>query len=212
MKVKVAEVFESVQGEGIFQGYPVLFVRLSNCTRKCDFCDTKYHTEGKETDIDYLARTIMESNLHKIVFTGGEPLLQLKAIKKLKALVEKDTYSKELHLETNGDLITDKNFKDIILTFDYICISPKELKVAERVSLLFDKHAEELPLYDIKVVTDMQTNREMIHYATMLMPLTSYNTKKDNSVRQKVWNYCVDNNLFYSARLHITVWGKQRYV
>ena len=46
--MKINEIFESVQGEGRAQGKPVIFIRLSGCTRKCDFCDTTYHTKYTE--------------------------------------------------------------------------------------------------------------------------------------------------------------------
>jgi putative chitinase len=57
--MRVNEIFCSIQGEGKYAGCPAIFIRLSGCTRKCSFCDTKYHTNGKEMSVedvpDYLA-------------------------------------------------------------------------------------------------------------------------------------------------------------
>jgi len=197
--MKISETFPSIQGEGISQGYPVLFIRTSGCTRNCDFCDTKYHKEGKELSVKRLIAQINKSNLDTVVWTGGEPLLQIKEI-------EEVIYStnKLYDLETNGDLIlTKKYLNDLNALFDYICISPKSLEVAERIhsfSLSFN--------VDIKVVTDLdKVNVNLIKYATTLMPLTTNDKEETNLIQRRVWDYCVNHNLFYSARMHVNVWG-----
>ena len=67
--------------------------------------------------------------------------------------------------------------------------------------------------YDIKVVTDLdKVGVDMLEFATMLMPLSTYDYEKDIEIRQKVWNYCVEHNLLYSGRLHVEIWGKRRKV
>jgi len=197
--MKISEIFPSIQGEGTSQGYPVLFIRTSGCTRNCDFCDTKYHKEGKELSVKEVVAQINKSNLDTVVWTGGEPLLQIKEI-------EEVIYStnKLYDLETNGDLIlTKKYLNDLNVLFDYICVSPKSLEVAKRIhsfSLSFN--------LDIKVVTDLdKVNVNLIKYATTLMPLTTNGKKETNLIQRRVWNYCVNHNLFYSARMHVNVWG-----
>jgi len=197
--MKISEIFPSIQGEGTSQGYPVLFIRTSGCTRNCDFCDTKYHKEGKELSVKEVVAQINKSNLDTVVWTGGEPLLQLKEIQEV-------IYStNKLHdLETNGDLIlTKKYLNDLNALFDCICISPKSLEVAERthsLSLSFNT--------DIKVVTDLyKVNVGLVKYATTLMPLTTNDKEETNLIQRRVWDYCVNHNLFYSARMHVNVWG-----
>jgi hypothetical protein len=64
-----------------------------------------------------------------------------------------------------------------------------------------------------KIVTDLKhVGTDKLVYATMVMPLTVYNDKVDRETRKKVWQYCIDNNLFYSARLHVDIWGKKRKI
>jgi len=203
----VSEIFKSIQGEGRFQGIPALFIRLSGCTRKCSFCDTKYHTNYKLYKNYEIENIIKHSNIETIIFTGGEPLLQLDSmIFLIGYLISKDFNYLKFHLETNGDLITEKNHTNILKYFHYICISPKEVKVAKKIRELYKDY-----LYnyvDIKVVSDLdKVNIDLILYATMLMPLTTDNEELNKEIRKKVWDYCVDNNLFYSGRLHVEVWG-----
>jgi len=49
MKYKVSEIFYSIQGEGLNQGIPFVFIRFSGCNLRCEWCDTKYAWEGWRT-------------------------------------------------------------------------------------------------------------------------------------------------------------------
>jgi organic radical activating enzyme len=209
MMLKVNEVFESRQGEGRFAGYPVLFIRLSGCTRKCNFCDTSYHTQYDLMEEKKLAKLIDSKNVGIVVWTGGEPLLQIDSIKLVDDLTK---IEKEHHIESNGDLLlenTEKMIKDIEETFDYVCFSPKEKKVAKFI----DKNVInklKTTVVDVKIVTDLDTiGNDMIKYATMLMPLSTYNKRKDLKIMKKLWNY---NKSFviFSPRLHTIIFGKKK--
>lgn len=201
--IKVSEIFESIQGEGAKAGIPMLFIRTSGCTRKCSWCDTKYHEKGKRISVEKLVKRIKESKLNNICWTGGEPLLQTDMVVK----VIKNTKRYRHHLETNGDLIdklkTDFHWK----LFEYIAISPKDLKTAMKAKTewnLGDKS-------DIKVVTDMdKVNRKLIQFATMLMPLTTYDKEKDLKIQRKVWQYCVEKGLKFTPRYQVWIWRDKK--
>jgi len=212
--MRVAEIFQSLQGEGRFQGQPVLFIRLSGCTRKCSWCDSKYHYQGSEYTIEQVKELILESSAYNgidtVVWTGGEPLLQIDEINRVQILVKQGATH---HLETNGDLIKNTlQLQCLIHNFKYISISPKELKIAKRISNLL-RNVLTGNKIDIKIVTDLdKVNIDMLKYATSLMPLSTYNKRKDEQIRKRVWNYCVEHNLHYSARLHVINFGKKRKI
>ena len=74
----VAEIFESIQGEGPWAGTPSLFIRTAGCNLRCWFCDTPYTSwkpEGISQNLDQLEETIRHSTAEHVVLTGGEPLL-----------------------------------------------------------------------------------------------------------------------------------------
>lgn len=116
-KLIVNEYFYSLQGEGIRAGKPSIFIRLSKCDLSCGFCDTEFES-GKEITVEELYGLIKSFPCKEIVWTGGEPSLQLKEehIKYFKGLGYYQC------IETNGN--------NRIPPIDHITLSPK---VAEHI-------------------------------------------------------------------------------
>ena len=131
MTIKVNETFSGIQGEGLTTGLPVYFVRLAGCNLNCDFCDTKYHKVKSLDTMHTVLNKIRNSGIDDIVFTGGEPMLQINEINKLKHYLPHHTF----HLETNGT-IYDKRIDQ----FRFISCSPKKQAV-------IDKNSDELDSY-----------------------------------------------------------------
>lgn len=75
-KLKVVEVFYSLQGEGGNVGKPFVFIRLSGCNLNCWFCDTEWN-QGTLYTVEELLKEIARYPCKNIVWTGGEPTLQL---------------------------------------------------------------------------------------------------------------------------------------
>ena len=86
MKVRLFEIFTSVEGEGILYGTKTLFVRLAGCPFTCFYCDTIDALpldSGKEYTIEGVCSLIekeLEDNTYKVNFTGGDPLIQHEAV------------------------------------------------------------------------------------------------------------------------------------
>jgi organic radical activating enzyme len=76
MNLKVKELFYSLQGEGGRQGVASIFIRLSGCNLKCDFCDTDF-SGGKDMSLEQILSAIRQFPCRWIIWTGGEPTLQL---------------------------------------------------------------------------------------------------------------------------------------
>ena len=114
-KVKIKEIFTSVQGEGPYVGYKQLFIRFCNCNLKCNYCDTDFKDDNyEEFDTERLLERINRySNYHSISLTGGEPLL---SVDFLKTFLPRT--GKKIYLETNATLadkfLEVKPFIDIV--------------------------------------------------------------------------------------------------
>lgn len=77
--MRIAEVFQSVQGEGQFAGTPTVFVRTTGCNLRCWFCDTPYTSwdpEGVQQPWESVLQRVLDNGCEHVDVTGGEPLLQ----------------------------------------------------------------------------------------------------------------------------------------
>lgn len=111
--MKVNEIFYSLQGEGANTGRPAIFVRFAGCNLSCDFCDTDFRKWREMSEEDIVAK-LGQYVCKFVVFTGGEPLLQLN--RKLCDLLHDKGYT--IAVESNGTIKTD-------LPIDWLTISPK---------------------------------------------------------------------------------------
>ncbi|MBM3263576.1 MAG: 7-carboxy-7-deazaguanine synthase QueE [candidate division Zixibacteria bacterium] len=76
--MKIAEIFYSIQGEGILSGVPSVFIRTSGCNLRCRWCDTPYTSwrpEGRIMTLDAIITAVAAYPTRYVVVTGGEPLL-----------------------------------------------------------------------------------------------------------------------------------------
>lgn len=124
--LKIAEIFPSIQGEGLRQGEATIFIRLSGCNLKCSFCDTKYAwKEGRERSTAQVLEKVKKMRrrfpAQWACLTGGEPLLQdvAELVKRLKEEGFK------VQVETNATLYRP-------LPVDWYSISPKPDKYRYR--------------------------------------------------------------------------------
>ena len=114
----VNELFHSIQGEGRRAGEASIFIRLTGCDLACSFCDTEF-TSGKSMNPEELLRYITRWPCRWIVWTGGEPAIQLTDAHV--AFFKQAGYRQAI--ETNGNHPAPNGL-------DWVCCSPK---VAEHV-------------------------------------------------------------------------------
>ena len=93
-RIKLSEIFTSIEGEGVLFGTKTMFIRMAGCPLKCHWCDTSYAipmNSGNDYSIDEAKELISQSlqpNTYKVNFTGGEPLVQYDAIVKLAKFIK----------------------------------------------------------------------------------------------------------------------------
>lgn len=108
-RLKITEVFYSLQGEALQVGLPTVFVRLTGCPLRCGYCDTTYSFHGGAwRGFDDLVNEISDYGTPHVCVTGGEPLAQKNCAAFLKLLLDKGF---SVSLETSGALdisVTDK--------------------------------------------------------------------------------------------------------
>ena len=100
--IKINEIFFSLQGESSRIGLPTVFIRLTGCPMRCNYCDTAYAFNGGENlTIHAILAKVASYKTQYITVTGGEPLVQRECLDLLTALCDS---SYEVSLETGGAL------------------------------------------------------------------------------------------------------------
>lgn len=117
----VMEAFNSIQGEGFYQGHAAYFLRLGGCDVGCVWCDVKESWDAKKHakwSTEYMLEMIKNDPVQILVVTGGEPLMH--DCTELTHDLKEAGY--QLHIETSGAY-------PISGEWDWICVSPKKFKV-----------------------------------------------------------------------------------
>lgn len=148
-KFRVNEIFYSLQGEGRWAGRAAIFVRLSGCNLKCPFCDTGFSSYVEMNATEMLLEIATMSDTCKfIVFTGGEPTLQLDQY--IVDILHEHGYY--VAVETNGTHQYPWNV-------DWVTFSPKDAYVnngtpvivqADEIKIVYDGE-HEIKDYQVKV-------------------------------------------------------------
>ncbi len=98
----ITEIFYSLQGESTRVGLPTVFIRLTGCPLRCNYCDTEYAFKGGERlSIEQILTSVAAYQTPFITVTGGEPLAQKNCLILLTALCEQNY---QVSLETSGAL------------------------------------------------------------------------------------------------------------
>lgn len=102
LRLRITEIFYSLQGESRTSGYATVFIRLTGCPLRCEYCDTTYAFKGGDWfSLESILAEVKKYNTKYITVTGGEPLAQNRCINLLQLLCDEGY---EVSLETSGAL------------------------------------------------------------------------------------------------------------
>lgn len=227
-ELKVSEIFDSLQGEGPSTGAPATFLRLALCNLACRFCDTaytwdferfRYEEEVSVEPVDALAERLSRASGGRLIVTGGEPLVQWKALERL---FERLPEGLVIEIETNGTLAPSEK---LLARVNQWNVSPKLENSGEPLEDRLN-HAALVTLRDsgrayLKLVVGSEADAaEAERLATelswprarvQLMPLAA--TREELSARSGlVAKEALARGLRFSSRLHVELWGGRRGV
>jgi len=195
MRYRVCEIFYSLQGEGAQSGRPALFCRFAGCNLDCTFCDTDWQriekagggeydsTENLVKSIKERIPQIISGELPMILFTGGEPALQIQ--QELIDAVHREGFG--IAVETNGTTPLPGGI-------DWICVSPKS-----RQDLIVTKGNEIKVLYPLEDLDPGQFEHlDFTHF--FIQPLDG--PEREQNTRKAV-EYCLTHPRWrLSLQLH----------
>ena len=229
------EIFASVQGEGPSAGIPVAFIRLSRCNLACVWCDTAYtwHFEGDERphrgDVTFDRRTnqvklsaedaaaaLRALGQDRLVITGGEPLLQGKALAQMLNFLPDMT----VEVETNG---TTRPHPALDERIDQFNVSPKlahsrnpaELALIPERLAAYAKDERACFKFVIAEPTDMAEvlalqERYAIPPARIFLMAEGTDTASLRKRQEWLVPQCLEHGFRFSDRLHIHLFGDTR--
>ncbi len=226
--LRVSELFESIQGEGPHTGKPCLFIRLAHCNLTCTWCDTKYTWDFANYDyarevslvpVRELAQRVQNAPSGHVVLTGGEPLLQQRALVPLLTGIDARI---GVEVETNGTVAPLPALAERVNHWN---VSPKLSHAGDRKSLrirsdalaaLRDTGRAWLKLvvstrHDLQEITELVAELHWPKERVLLMPQAA--TAEELRVRlPEVTAWATEHGYGWSTRLHIELWGGRRGV
>jgi 7-carboxy-7-deazaguanine synthase len=116
LRLKITEIFRSLQGEADTAGIPTVFIRLTGCPLRCQYCDTAYAFHGGDWwALEDILTRVRELDTHHVCVTGGEPLAQKNCLALLTRLCEAGL---RVSLETSGALSLEGVDPRVVLVVD----------------------------------------------------------------------------------------------
>ncbi len=206
--LNITEIFYSLQGEAREVGVPSVFVRLTGCPLRCNYCDTTYAFKGNNPlTIENIIKQIELYNTKHVCVTGGEPLAQKNCHTLLDYLVEKGYRAS---LETSGSIDIASVNKGVSVVMDIKTPSSTEAKQNryENIALLEAKD-------QLKFVIASGED-----FAWCCELLEKYNTKAEvlfspvygslNPAELAEWILERQLNVRLQLQLHKILWGKAK--
>ena len=224
--LKLSEIFESLQGEGASVGVPCVFVRLAQCNLHCTWCDTKYTwdfqhfdyaTEVSEVAAAEVAARVNAAPSRRVVLTGGEPLLQQRALAGFFAALDPDIV---VEVETNGTIAPTSDTLARVAQWN---VSPKLSNAGDPEALRLRPHVL-AQLRDaggsfLKLVVDGAADyaeaEELVRQLSwprervLFMPKAS-DREELRARAELVANAAQSRGFRFSSRLHLELWGGRR--
>jgi 7-carboxy-7-deazaguanine synthase len=221
--MNIAEIFYSVQGEGILIGVPSVFVRLSGCNLRCVWCDTPYTSwkpEGKSMTLDQIVATVRDHPSSHVVVTGGEPMLFTDTIELTRRLKADGLH---ITIETAGTVHQQ-------LTCDLMSISPKLANSTppgdwaerhEKLRYQPDTLRRLMADYDYQLKFVVSAPHDLVEIRRMVQELGAPSSRivlmPEGTDRQTLtdrgrWltQICMREGFRFSPRLHVDLWGNER--
>ena len=206
-RLKITEIFHSLQGEASNVGLPTVFIRLTGCPLRCQYCDTAYAFSGGEwMDIEGIISHVKQYNTQHITVTGGEPLAQKGCIMLLNQLCDLDY---DVSLETSGAILLDQVDKRVVKVVDVKTPASKEDSKNKFENFKF-LNAEDQVKFVICDENDYRWSKQLIdEYKLDSKCEILFSPSHDQLDATALANWILEDklNVRFQIQLHKYLWG-----
>lgn len=209
-RLRITEIFLSLQGEADAVGWPTVFVRLTGCPLRCSYCDTEYAFTGGETlTLAQIIEQVSALGVPHICVTGGEPLSQ-KAVQPLMSRLCDLQY--QVSLETSGALPIDDVDERVSIVMDLKTPSSDEVEKNLYSNLQQLKNSDQIKLV-IADRADYDWSKKIIEERALCDRATVLLSPAFGQLQPKVLaQWIIDDrlNVRMQLQLHKILWGEEQ--
>ncbi|NOR51685.1 MAG: 7-carboxy-7-deazaguanine synthase QueE [Gammaproteobacteria bacterium] len=209
-RLRITEIFLSLQGEADAVGWPTVFVRLTGCPLRCTYCDTEYAFTGGETlTLEQIIKQVTELGVSHICVTGGEPLSQKAVLSLMSQLCDLEY---KVSLETSGALPIDDVDSRVSIVMDLKTPSSSEERKNLYSNIKHLKSSDQIKLViadqsDYDWAKDLMEERAIADSATVLLS-PAFGLLEPRELAQ----WIIDDrlNVRLQLQLHKILWGDEQ--
>jgi organic radical activating enzyme len=234
--IQLSEVFVSLQGEGPSAGQQAAFVRTATCNLACRWCDTRYSWDWQAypkqhhvrrigigrlaEDISALLNPESGDQINLLIITGGEPLLQQRALAEVLTAIRRDNPGVRCEVETNGTVVMTPAFARHV---HLPVVSPKLASAGDRENLRikgdalrsFVDHPSAIFKFVVQGVQDIHEIQELVDRYSIaaqrvwLMPQAE-SASALMDVSPLIADLALKTGFNFTTRLHVLLWDNTR--
>ena len=220
-KLKVVEIFDSIDGEGKRTGQPCTFIRLAGCNLRCSYCDTLYALFGEKEECVYEEMSVQDimkrvNPLYKrVTLTGGEPLIHSGCDALVSSLLSSGI---EVNIETNGAADIEKFRKSVLRSSKlFFTVDYKLYSSGVEDKMLWNNFVSLEQRDVVKFVVgsdeDFELMKSVIKKMSMVyeeMPIiytgVVYGEYEPKRLVEKMLKEPLMKDAYYQIQLHKTIW------
>lgn len=208
-QLRITEIFYSLQGEARTVGCPTVFIRLTGCPLRCQYCDTEYaFTGGEWMDLSAIVAEVKKYDTNYVTVTGGEPLAQPNCISLLQQLCDTGY---DVSLETSGALPLDDVDARVTKVMDVKTPASGECErnLWENLSLLTPKDQMKFVICNEEDYVWSKQQIEQRKLAERCEVLFSPSCSELDSTQLADWILRDQLPVRFQLQLHKILWGNQ---
>ncbi len=208
-KLRITEIFYSLQGESCTVGLPTVFIRLTGCPLRCQYCVTAYAFSGGEwMDVSEILNELKKYQTRFVTVTGGEPLAQPNCIPLLKSICDAGY---QVSLETSGAMALDNVDRRVNKVMDIKTPDSNEVEKNLWENLRFINASDQIKFVICSEQDYLWSKLQLEKYSLINQCEILFSPSNDQLPASTLADWVLRDQLSvrFQVQLHKVLWGNQ---